>query len=816
MPRPPPQLRDSPGRQALLQDGRGPRRELKVHRGVEVSVPHHAARVGRCHPAEHRLALGGLQVLVQLPAQHLEGQGLVRQRVVRPRQGLVRRGELRAAPQRALPQMLGDGALRTAAARTGEGLPRLWRDRHLLHLRPTRRLRPQRRHRQRPRDPGRRRRRRQRHGRPCGERRGGVATADTAQNAVPPAVQQPTASLVQAKPSQLLLPRAPSAQDSSTAPLQREGGPAASENADAPYRPPVPPLHRNDGLQRAEEAPPRRAGPHEPLHNCRGPQGPPPGSPGNAASFGGLQPRRGSLAPHRRHYSSRSQCTGQGLQLQGRPLRGREATSAAHSPPATLHHHRSRCAGLADRKGQHIRGFPLEEQHCGANLDATSGQSWVGFHDSVEEEPSSLGEPATPNLDLQSSLQLLPLRRDASEVQHGLSMPLAYRVARAADPNGLEDALVAQLLDHRPAVKLPWQALRIRFDAPHKVWARLPYACHQIRELLLKLRGHGVGLRPRYPTCGSRGLRAERAAVLLEAQPHESLGALAHALQNVRAKLVLVLGQKLVRSVFHRPCEVSNDEVVPPDQDFLEQTVHPILHCQLPTPRLMCAPSDIALLVEHRQDPRQLCRLAAAQPADARHPLPPPIAGTGKQLDDGLVVREVLGIPLHALSGVERRLVLEYDLVEVLLQQLVREVDAELLEGVVLEELEAENVEHAHKGQSLTGRSSSAADAAANAQDVVYAGDREREERSIQVPRQRVAAIRGLIRGPGLRDRALCSTAVADFHRAAAQRGLKRCRLHAQQRAHLLERIADCLGTFGVPDRGRERDVTEEECSEQY
>ena len=54
-------------------------------------------------------------------------------------------------------------------------------------------------------------------------------------------------------------------------------------------------------------------------------------------------------------------------------------------------------------------------------------------------------------------------------------------------------------------------------------------------------------------------------------------------------------------------------------------------------------------------------------------------------------------MPLHLL-------LLEHVVVEVLLQLLVREVDAELLQVVVLERFEAVDVQHAHAGDAVLGK----------------------------------------------------------------------------------------------------------------
>ena len=66
------------------------------------------------------------------------------------------------------------------------------------------------------------------------------------------------------------------------------------------------------------------------------------------------------------------------------------------------------------------------------------------------------------------------------------------------------------------------------------------------------------------------------------------------------------------------------------------------------------------------------------------------------ELDGGLEVHaEVDHLPLDALAHVLLLLQHEHVVVEELLQLLVAEVDADLLEGVELEDLEAGDVQHA-------------------------------------------------------------------------------------------------------------------------
>ncbi|GBE60242.1 DHHA2 domain-containing protein, putative [Babesia ovata] len=73
-----------------------------------------------------------------------------------------------------------------------------------------------------------------------------------------------------------------------------------------------------------------------------------------------------------------------------------------------------------------------------------------------------------------------------------------------------------------------------------------------------------------------------------------------------------------------------------------------------------------------------------------------------EQIDTIGVVGEVKGVPRDAFCRVQLLLAAEHEVVEEVLQRLIREVDAQLLERVELEALETENIQNA-RGQIRIG-----------------------------------------------------------------------------------------------------------------
>mmetsp|Transcript_9537 Transcript_9537/g.20903 ORF Transcript_9537/g.20903 Transcript_9537/m.20903 type:complete len:591 (-) Transcript_9537:776-2548(-) len=255
----------------------------------------------------------------------------------------------------------------------------------------------------------------------------------------------------------------------------------------------------------------------------------------------------------------------------------------------------------------------------------------------------------------------------------------ADRVAGAADLHDLQHAAVAELLRHALPVVEVRQVLRVGLDAPDEVGLRQVHDVHEAGELVLELGGDGVLFlllrrAARLLLLGREHLR--KLPVLLEEVGDEGVAAACHALDDVVAQLVLVLVEERVGAVLDGAGEVLDDEPGGLRLDLVEAPVALVLLHQLVAEALVGALRHDALLVEDREDSGRL----------------------GLQDVDGVrVVGEVEGVPGDALAGVKLLLELEDEGVEELLQPLVGEVDAELLEGVHLEALEAEDVQHPDK-----------------------------------------------------------------------------------------------------------------------
>jgi hypothetical protein len=159
--------------------------------------------------------------------------------------------------------------------------------------------------------------------------------------------------------------------------------------------------------------------------------------------------------------------------------------------------------------------------------------------------------------------------------------------------------------------------------------------------------------------------------VLEEALLYERVATSLHTSDKIGTQDVSVFLHELLASVLDRTSKVLNGKVCLPLSNHLEVLARAVCLPELIAP-LLGVPSDgQALFVEHRQYPRTCL---------ADH------------VDDGAIVGEIQGIPLNSLSGVQGFFVLEDHLVEVLLQKLIGVVDAQLLEGVELEELKAKDV----------------------------------------------------------------------------------------------------------------------------
>mmetsp|Transcript_66996 Transcript_66996/g.193595 ORF Transcript_66996/g.193595 Transcript_66996/m.193595 type:complete len:668 (-) Transcript_66996:420-2423(-) len=254
----------------------------------------------------------------------------------------------------------------------------------------------------------------------------------------------------------------------------------------------------------------------------------------------------------------------------------------------------------------------------------------------------------------------------------------AHGVSGSAHLHNLQHAAVAQLLGDALAIVAIRLVLRVRLDAPNKVRLGQVDDVHETRQLVLELGRDGDPL-----LLAAAGLArvlsrllVERLCVLLvlsEKALDELFLARAHALDDVVAELIFVFVEEAVGAVGDRPSEVLDDEPRRLRLDLVEASVTFVLLDQLVAETRVGTLRHHALLVQDREHTRGL-RL--------------------QDVDGILIVREVQRVPWDALALVELLFELEDEGVEELLQSLVGEVDADLLERVHLEALEAEDVEH--------------------------------------------------------------------------------------------------------------------------
>eukprot|EP00754_Rhynchopus_humris_P030114 Rhum_TRINITY_DN15258_c4_g1::Rhum_TRINITY_DN15258_c4_g1_i5::g.148160::m.148160 len=265
------------------------------------------------------------------------------------------------------------------------------------------------------------------------------------------------------------------------------------------------------------------------------------------------------------------------------------------------------------------------------------------------------------------------LRRDDAVAQPEVLVQLAHRVSLPLHDDRLDHTRRRELPDH--VVVVAQVALlvvvRVRLHRPHEVRVRAVQLRLQRLQLLLELRP-------------DRRLRLALRLLHHRAQqrPDELALRRVHRLAQVVLQRVHVLLPPPLRHVLHRRGVVVNAELVRVRRPRLREVL--LLRAVL-RPRLLREPAvraetERALRVEERHH----ARLLLLQHVQAR-----------------LVVRVLQDRGLDALGRALLAVHHEGVLVVVVLQRLVREVDAELLERVDLEVLEPEDVEQADVARVL-------------------------------------------------------------------------------------------------------------------
>jgi hypothetical protein len=338
--------------------------------------------------------------------------------------------------------------------------------------------------------------------------------------------------------------------------------------------------------------------------------------------------------------------------------------------------------------------------------------------------------------------------------RHHLLVPVVEVVVRAArretgvhEAERLDHPRAAQLREDAAAVEGVGRLARVWVDAAHKVRVGLAQHPHQLAQLLDELARDGLEAR--------RGRAAAALAARRRAEhlPQEGVGGGRDDVLEVGVQHVVVLVEERGRAVGHLARVVADNEGLvgreplaraqpPPAQPRPgEGLVGAVRLVDLARERLVRRAREPALLVKDEEDAGR-------------------DAGGGALLehrDALLVVRLVDRHPADGLADVDLLLGFKDARVEVALQLLVRKVDAELLEAVGLEDLEAEDVEHRNRRARLRLRQQARVDLA----------DEPVEERRVQPLAQRVARVRGV--GGLDRDLDGVLARAADGHRALRQ-----------------------------------------------
>mmetsp|Transcript_49856 Transcript_49856/g.106023 ORF Transcript_49856/g.106023 Transcript_49856/m.106023 type:complete len:479 (-) Transcript_49856:2004-3440(-) len=248
-------------------------------------------------------------------------------------------------------------------------------------------------------------------------------------------------------------------------------------------------------------------------------------------------------------------------------------------------------------------------------------------------------------------------------------MGIPSGISRSADSHGLQHPSTTQLIDNHLRVEAVRHELVVGLEAADVVRDGDINARAELRQLRRELSANGFG-RDRASAvtvfCADEFLNPRQQIKL---RPPDQVG-------TARRELVLVLLEPVVRRVLHRTGIVLDAELVinPLGRRGPEPSVRVALGVEVPRELVVVGSRNDALLVQQRQD-------ACVLPVD--------------EVEHVLVVREGDELPQYALSLVLVLLELEDVLVELLLQGLVGVVDADLLEVVHLEGLEAEDVQHA-------------------------------------------------------------------------------------------------------------------------
>mmetsp|Transcript_94185 Transcript_94185/g.266549 ORF Transcript_94185/g.266549 Transcript_94185/m.266549 type:complete len:1014 (+) Transcript_94185:1095-4136(+) len=422
-----------------------------------------------------------------------------------------------------------------------------------------------------------------------------------------------------------------------------------------------------------------------------------------------------------------------------------------------------RAAGAHVLQGPELPGL---EEEAGHAQDPLLPRHLVGEHQRLDEGAHAVA--------------LEVFRQEVLEARGDLFERATVRVAAVHQLHELDGAALNDLVEHELLLEDARLLFLIRLEAPDVVQVAGAERAEEGLEVLHVLLADGP--EERLPL------------VLLAQRPHEGEPRLAQELLALGEEPVVVLVQPALRAILNAA------RIVPDDEALVHRwpgAAPPLVrHLQLLQDVL---PLRVLRRLLHSLHAEPLVAGGVEALGELLAVVVEAVEDLGDAVDDGLRVREGQRAPGQALALVEALLRDEDVLDEVLLQPLVRQVDAELLEGVPLEPLEAVDVQDADVAQLAPaavrrGRRPRALGPQL-AEGVVDGLDGALEEPLVEGLDEAVQGLaelrlapRHLVEGVPARDRDLL----------ALQRGAEAVRVHAEQPRGPLDALVVDLHGSGV------------------
>mmetsp|Transcript_18142 Transcript_18142/g.28168 ORF Transcript_18142/g.28168 Transcript_18142/m.28168 type:complete len:513 (+) Transcript_18142:2466-4004(+) len=267
-----------------------------------------------------------------------------------------------------------------------------------------------------------------------------------------------------------------------------------------------------------------------------------------------------------------------------------------------------------------------------------------------------------------------------------LRMTEPHGVAHTSHTDRLQHSTVPQLLGQTGTHQHERLGLVVRLQTANVVRIRGLHLGHEVQQLILELHAHGAGFG--FGLSAARG-GADLALAQLDGVDvaYELVGRIGQQILGCQGYFISILLQKAsFGGIGHFPRKVPHAKDALGLLNRRGEEPSALIHCRLliraqmllvqPIGPIAIAPlGQTTLIVQHGQQ------------------------STGPGLDQIqtiLIVREIDELPLNLFTLVLRLLHFENEFVELLLQRLVGEVDAQLFEAVDGKAFEAENVQHAN------------------------------------------------------------------------------------------------------------------------